>query len=228
MMINLALLFAVWVVVCGHPLHIRSARAIIASYTAFRLPTLSAVTQPINLRRCLQGLSYCVQTACAHYDEYDEEFEQLATPRLEFLAAGDPTCANGIKASHFCCAKSCGKCGGKVCQKRPGGGSKCCFGKISAAGKNCDSVSAPCLIKLRARSFCDCPSGYWTYGAPTCGLCFNSKDFCYTDPAAKTRHGVAKLKMARCTGSSAFNTTYNKPPFAAVDANHDGRISRDE
>ena len=41
-----------------------------------------------------------------------------------------------------CCAKICGKCGGKGCKKRPGGAKNCCVKKIK---KSCEKTKkAPC------------------------------------------------------------------------------------
>jgi hypothetical protein len=53
------------------------------------------------------------------------------------VAASDPLCAKGLKASDgsitVCCPKACGGCGGASCATFPGGASKCCVGKIIAA-----------------------------------------------------------------------------------------------
>ena len=38
----------------------------------------------------------------------------------------------GIEKNTFCCASSCGTCGGPDCRKRPGGGANCCTGQITA------------------------------------------------------------------------------------------------
>eukprot|EP01083_Nonionella_stella_P133682 406453_1 len=61
----------------------------------------------------------------------------------------DPFCENGIANSGktYCCAASCGACGGSGCNSRPGGNTNCCQSKIVAAGKSCDEYDAPCLIE---------------------------------------------------------------------------------
>merc|ERR1712196_71585 len=59
---------------------------------------------------------------------------------------GDLQCTNGIKRKNICCAKSCGKCGGYRCEKRPGGRSKCCSENIKSSKKSCSTNNAPCLI----------------------------------------------------------------------------------
>ena len=65
-------------------------------------------------------------------------------------AASDPTCANGLKASHagetICCAASCGVCGGPRCATSPGGAAKCCPSAIKAAATSCKAAEAPCIV----------------------------------------------------------------------------------
>ena len=88
MAMMLAVLFSVCVVVRGHRVHLRSARAIISFYLA----------QPLIYATDLQRSSYCVQSA--HVEEtfvyegvatvYDEDFEQLAI--LGSLGAGTHAC----------------------------------------------------------------------------------------------------------------------------------------
>jgi len=66
---------------------------------------------------------------------------------LESTAITD--CSQGIKnKGKVCCAKSCGKCGGRKCSERPGGADACCDRKIRRAGKRCrrpDQVN--CIIR---------------------------------------------------------------------------------
>ena len=52
-------------------------------------------------------------------------------------------CADGFKSGNeqYCCAASCGKCGGKGCSGLPGGNAACCMTGISVAGKTCSFPS---------------------------------------------------------------------------------------
>ncbi len=58
----------------------------------------------------------------------------------------DPTCSFGIRFREFCCAASCGTCGGSGCGTRQGGSSSCCTSNIQASGRSCSENSAPCII----------------------------------------------------------------------------------
>jgi len=65
----------------------------------------------------------------------DDADEEDAVPR-------QIRCSIGIssKNGHVCCTKECGVCGGDRCDKRPGGGAKCCGGSIYAT---CFSYQGP-------------------------------------------------------------------------------------
>jgi len=54
----------------------------------------------------------------------------------------------------WCCAASCGTCGGVGCSKRKGGSDKCCIQKIRAAAKSCAGSSPPCAIFADAKAPC--------------------------------------------------------------------------
>lgn len=60
----------------------------------------------------------------------------------------DPTCSAGVLASSgkFCCAESCGSCGGGGCSQRPGGADACCVQHIARSGVSCAESSAPCIV----------------------------------------------------------------------------------
>ena len=60
----------------------------------------------------------------------------------------DPTCKHGVLTSNkkYCCAASCGKCGGTGCSKLPGGASACCTSSIAAAKQSCAKHAAPCVM----------------------------------------------------------------------------------
>jgi len=46
-------------------------------------------------------------------------------------------CRTGLRAGRFCCGSSCGRCGGRGCQNRPGGGNSCCTNQITRSGRRC-------------------------------------------------------------------------------------------
>ena len=53
-------------------------------------------------------------------------------------------------SSKVCCAKKCGKCGGRGCSKRPGGAKACCAGRIK---RECGPKrKAPCRIPAPSTS----------------------------------------------------------------------------
>jgi len=47
-------------------------------------------------------------------------------------------CQTGLKKGRFCCGSSCGTCGGRGCQNRPGGKRACCLSDIRASGRKCN------------------------------------------------------------------------------------------
>jgi hypothetical protein len=51
------------------------------------------------------------------------------TPELQCLANGGVFTADSSQVV-FCCAGSCGSCGGSGCADRPGGGANCCIGTV--------------------------------------------------------------------------------------------------
>ena len=55
----------------------------------------------------------------------------------------------GIINSHglpTCCPKSCGQCGGRGCEQRPGGSRSCCGFDINRAGHRCEASEPPCIF----------------------------------------------------------------------------------
>lgn len=58
------------------------------------------------------------------------DFVRVAQP-----AQSSPWCLDGIHSENACCPASCGVCGGRNCQKRPGGDD--CCGGVLLAGRNC-------------------------------------------------------------------------------------------
>lgn len=52
----------------------------------------------------------------------------------------------GICTRSVCCLTSCGRCGGRGCSRRPGGGKNCCTGTIANANKLCSQGGPPCVL----------------------------------------------------------------------------------
>ena len=58
---------------------------------------------------------------------------------LATLPAADPTCRTGVGYYNYCCAKSCGLCGGSHCRSRTGGYAGCCMNGIRASLITCST-----------------------------------------------------------------------------------------
>lgn len=71
-------------------------------------------------------------------------------PSKSPLPVADPLCLTGIKGTRsqgsVCCTQSCGRCGGSMCAKLPGGVDNCCIPKILDSSKTCDKNLPPCVI----------------------------------------------------------------------------------
>lgn len=67
------------------------------------------------------------------------------TPDAPVSAADLPVAGGGLCLGDVCCPRSCGRCGGSGCHRRPGGGENCCFSRIKEAGKMCSSNPPPCV-----------------------------------------------------------------------------------
>jgi len=50
-------------------------------------------------------------------------------------------CATGLRSGRFCCGGNCGRCGGRGCQNRPGGGRSCCTNVITRSGRRCNGAN---------------------------------------------------------------------------------------
>lgn len=63
-----------------------------------------------------------------------------------------PWCINGVFPHNklLCCAASCGTCGGKDCQKRPGGSQMCCYSAIKKSGVQCENGGQVACIVPRS------------------------------------------------------------------------------
>lgn len=67
----------------------------------------------------------------------------------EVMAGG--MCQTGIRGGRFCCAASCGTCGGRGCQNRPGGGNSCCTNQLRRSGRRCSRPNMEsCMIPQNA------------------------------------------------------------------------------
>jgi len=65
---------------------------------------------------------------------------------------GANLCSTGLKKGRFCCGSSCGKCGGRGCQNRPGGERACCLADIKASGRKCKGKNMQnCLMPRKNR-----------------------------------------------------------------------------
>lgn len=66
------------------------------------------------------------------------------------ITGADPTCSRGFigvrKGKRVCCLRSCGKCGGMMCAKNPGGTRGCCIPRIIRDNVSCNVASAPCVL----------------------------------------------------------------------------------
>jgi len=68
------------------------------------------------------------------------------------MGNGGSLCASGIKKGRFCCGSSCGTCGGRGCQNRPGGERACCTVDIKGSGRKCNGRNMQnCLMPRKNR-----------------------------------------------------------------------------
>ena len=88
--------------------------------------------------------------------EYPTAFVRLASLcDAGALTGGRPSeCpAAGLAGTHHvaaCCERSCGECGGRGCERRPGGASSCCANAILRSNRSCDAVAPPCVPSAAA------------------------------------------------------------------------------
>lgn len=52
----------------------------------------------------------------------------------------------GVCKGRVCCLRSCGRCGGKRCARRPGGGHACCIGRVKRSKRMCARKGPPCVL----------------------------------------------------------------------------------
>merc|ERR1740117_754152 len=67
------------------------------------------------------------------------------------MGMGMGLCSSGLKSGRFCCGGECGKCGGRGCQNRPGGGNACCTTRIRSSGRRCAGNMMNCLLPRNNR-----------------------------------------------------------------------------
>ena len=82
------------------------------------------VPPQLSARRALQGTDSCPSDAARTW------------------------CDQGwLKNDKYCCAASCGQCGGSGCDGQPGGSSNCCVGPIKKADRKCTSYDdTTCVV----------------------------------------------------------------------------------
>jgi peptidoglycan/xylan/chitin deacetylase (PgdA/CDA1 family) len=85
-----------------------------------------------------RGLRFVTVAECLGYPQP----MYRPNPRLQ----NDPTCARGIRKNNWCCAASCGICGGTGCSLLPGGAENCCSTNIAIANYSCRLSPAPCIV----------------------------------------------------------------------------------
>lgn len=66
------------------------------------------------------------------------------------VVIADPLCLTGVtgvlRGTSVCCAKRCGRCGGSMCARSPGGAANCCIPRIMSAKVSCTVAGPPCVL----------------------------------------------------------------------------------
>lgn len=104
-------------------------------------------------------------------------------------------CEDGISGGGACCASSCGRCGGRGCNRRPGGGRRCCSGHITRTSRMCtDKDDTVCKIP--------CANGVINPAGNYC--CDGRCTSCSDAPSTQSHVDVCKADDARSsrTGGS--------------------------
>lgn len=88
--------------------------------------------------------------------EEEEEGGPVVQPTTSTSSGGASTTTDAIPEcdgvlsplGYYCCASSCGTCGGTGCGGREGGAAACCTNNIKAAGDKCEATggAAPCVV----------------------------------------------------------------------------------
>jgi len=95
----------------------------------------------------------CAPSQCDDAFELPEVNDD-ALSLLQFSANSEKgqLCSSGIKKGRFCCRNSCGTCGGRGCQNRPGGEKACCLSDIKASGRKCNGRNMQkCMLPRKNR-----------------------------------------------------------------------------
>eukprot|EP00928_Gymnodinium_smaydae_P054419 TRINITY_DN38194_c0_g1_i1.p1 TRINITY_DN38194_c0_g1~~TRINITY_DN38194_c0_g1_i1.p1 ORF type:complete len:548 (+),score=132.94 TRINITY_DN38194_c0_g1_i1:145-1788(+) len=67
---------------------------------------------------------------------------------VSFGVAAEAFCSTGQRSGAYCCAGSCGQCGGSGCGGLPGGSEKCCTSWLKDAARCCaDASDEACIIE---------------------------------------------------------------------------------
>jgi len=94
----------------------------------------------------------CAPSLCDDAFELPEDDDALSLLQFSANSEKGQLCSTGIKKGRFCCRKSCGTCGGRGCQNRPGGERSCCLADIKASGRKCNGRSMQnCLLPRKNR-----------------------------------------------------------------------------
>jgi len=106
---------------------------------------------------CLKSCGSCGGKRCNHRkggssgccsDAINNSGRSCATHDPPCVGTTDFTavCSGVSDGGRACCLKSCGSCGGKRCNTRPGGNAGCCSGAIKNSGRVCGNVEPPCFM----------------------------------------------------------------------------------
>jgi len=145
------------------------AKIFVALGVALMVGALAAVR---GLGSSVSGPSAGVENTASPTDLDKDGVISLSSSETKYCSSGILT-----KQKTVCCAKSCGHCGGPACGELPGGGSKCCTGKIAAAKKMCKhSEDDACLVPVYSDT---APSGKcWSKDDCSDGMLFGDRDKC--------------------------------------------------
>jgi hypothetical protein len=75
----------------------------------------------------------------------------LLTPCRGLAHDESSWCRNGHKLWNYCCAASCGTCGGNKCEAKPGGAANCCTARIRESGRVCGKPPCRASTRLAAK-----------------------------------------------------------------------------
>lgn len=133
-------------------------------------PPGKCLTSAVKVGECLTGCDNVASFYAIPYEFQNGRSPMHLTPALyggapaytsspkessTYIISNDSEPNNNFKKHgrickyQYCCPRSCGKCGGRGCAKRPGGIDACCTQRIRAARRSCSKFLPPCI---RSRS----------------------------------------------------------------------------